>query len=281
MRSRRPTLSFAFALIAGCHGNDASNGHDASPVASAVPVASVAPPHRAPRQPTASDPRAHDLDGLVRAWNAAINAHDASQLDALYAGSIELYGTRMPHARALVAKKGSFAKHAKDELSAIAVSGSGHIQFQKKSTARDGHVLEVTGYLDAEQTDGKWLIVAEGDTTTDANLARAKESRCEDAVLTLVMATTEAKEAIRDIEEGAKKAPADDPVNPAVMVLPRDRVDPTWSVAICENHADRMPCMYHFDVDPSRGSVREFDDPHGRVLDTDPAPAAKVREACK
>jgi ketosteroid isomerase-like protein len=245
----------------------------------AQPSAARSPPtsHEAP--PDEAD--AQSIHALVGLWNEAINAHDARTLAALYADPVELYGTSMPRARALAAKRASFAKHAKDELSDIHVSTRGHAQFRKKSTSRDGRVVEVTGYLEARETSGRWLIESEGDTTTDANLARAMELRCEAAVDSIVYATAEAKMAIKRINDGLKNARADDPVNLSGMIVPPNPGNAAWSVGICENHEDRMPCPYSFEVDPHTAVVTAFDVDGPKALKTDPALAAKVREACK
>jgi ketosteroid isomerase-like protein len=261
--------SLLVVLVLGCH-DPAAKVDDARP-----------------RLPTDATQRAHDVESLVRRWNAAVNAHDAEQLAALYADSVELYGTRMSRTAALAAKTGSFAKHVRDELSDIAVTPAGHAQFHKKSTATDGKVIDVAGYLDARESGGQWRIVSEGDTTTDTNLESAKASRCIKAVMDVVYATTEAQTAIRDIEEGAKSAPADDPVSVGGMVNPTvDPADagerPTWTVAICENHKDRMPCYHYFEVDTKTGRVTDsLAETDAGPLKTDPKRMARAKEACQ
>lgn len=117
----------------------------------------------------------------------------------------------------------------------------------------------------------------------DGNLERVKASRCEDAVMALVYATAEAKQVTHDIEEGAKRAPVDDPVSVGGMVYPPDLAgSPTWTVAICENHPERMPCFDYFEVDTNTGVVTySRADSDGGALRTDPKGVARVREACK
>jgi hypothetical protein len=248
--SLRILLAFGFARLAlGCHDHahetleQRENRETLVPDSMPSAHASSAPPTHPPIDDDAAK-RTLRMESLVRDWNLAINAHDASLLAGLYDDFIELYGKRMRRSDALTAKKASFAKHARDDLSDIAVTQAGHAQFHKKSSARDGKVIDVTGYLDAREVGGKWVIVAEGDTETDTNLARAKSSRCVGAVMDIVYATAEAQQIIRDIEEGAKHAPADDPVSVGGMVSPEvDPADfigqPKWTVAICENHKDR------------------------------------------
>jgi len=101
--------------------------------------------------------------------------------------------------------------------------------------------------------------------------------------MALVYATAEAKQVTHDIEEGAKRAPVDDPVSVGGMVYPPDLAgSPTWTVAICENHPERMPCFDYFEVDTNTGLVTySRADSDGGALHTDPKGVARVREACK
>ncbi len=220
--------------------------------------------------------RAARLRALVVAWNAAINAHDANKLAGLYADEVELYGKRLSRATAVAVKKASFAHHVRDTIDDIAVTDEGRATFHKNSLQSGGKLIEVDAYLDEE--GGK--IVSEGDTTTDTNLARARETTCELAVLQLVEQTAEAKTATKTIEEGAKSSPL--PVSVGGYAMPPDVTGAGWGVAICENYVDRMPCYHHFNVDPATATVTYtnggLDD---RPIVTDPALAAKVRAACK
>lgn len=253
-------------MLAFCKKPDAQPAPSAS--VSAAPSASAA--NAAPKE---THPAAARTEALVQAWSAAINAHDAAALGALYADSIDLYGETVTRARAIAMKKAAFAWHVRDDLDAIAVTDSGRATFHKKSTQKGGKVIDVVGYLDVR--DGK--IVAEGDTTTDKNLARAREVGCEDTVLAFVQATPEAKKAAADIETGAKTSP--EPVSVAGMVLPPEGDRREWSVSVCENHPDCMLCLHHFLVDPATAKLTyELGD--ARTLAGDPVLAAKVRAAC-
>jgi hypothetical protein len=157
--------------------------------------------------------------------------------------------------------------------------------FTKKTTSKDGKTIEVLGYLEARQVQGAWKIVVEGDTTTDRNLERARERRCTSAVLAIVHATDEAKRAMASIEQGAKKQPASDPVNVAGRVMPPQAGSSEWYVGICEDHADRMLCLNHFEVSKDTGVVRymgiEGSDPDWHAIKTDPRLMADVVSSCK
>jgi len=160
-------------------------------------------------------------------------------------------------------------------MSDIKVTESGRATFHKKSALKNGKVIDVIGYLDV--VGGK--IVSEGDTTTDKNLARAHEVTCEDAVSALVERTPEARRAEKEISDAAEKTPD---VHLAGMVLPPEKPGDSWTVAVCEDHGDHMPCFHFFTVDPSSAKVTYtvFGEERG-ALKTDPTLAEKVRAACK
>ena len=299
---RAPWL--AVALLVGCHESSSSSDRPPAPEV-LVPPSATAPsppatsarapsapaPARAPHE-TASQARASRALALVHAWNAAINAHDTALLAPLYADPVELYGVSMPRARALAAKQAAFARHDRDALSSIEVTAAGHAQFDKKSTGRDGKVLDVTGYLDLREVAGAgavggtvhFVIAAEGDTTTDANLERAKASRCEAAVSRLVYATAEARKAEHDIEEGAKGSPD---VHVGGMVLPPEpgaaAAAARWRVSVCESRPERMLCLHHFEVDAVTGVVTYtgLESAEETRLATDAALVARVEAACR
>ena len=264
----RALVLVAFAMVASCKKPDATPPPAPSASSSASPSASAAAKPVDAHPGTAYGVGAAKTEAIVHKWNAAINAHDADALGALYADSIELYGETVPRDRAIAMKKAAFAWHVRDDLDAIAASDSGRATFHKKSTQKGGKVIDVVGYLDVR--DGK--IVSEGDTTTDKNLARAHEVSCDDAVLALAEATAEAKKATDEI---SKTIPV------GGMVLPPDAGQHDWTVNVCENHPDRMMCLHHFTVDATTGKITYAfgaDDP--RPVAGDPVLAAKVRIAC-
>ena len=267
-------------VVFGCRGGQTTAGGDSAvPSASAAPSVTASTSATTKRAMSPADTRAHDIEALVRAWNEGINAHDTTRLASLYADAVELYGTRMSRAQALHAKQASFAKHDHDSLSSISVSAAGHAQFDKKSTGRDGKVIHVTGYLDTRQIAGKWLITSEGDTTTDTNLERAKQDRCQAAVLALVDTTPEAERARRAIQEPEFGVV---PTGATSVATPPDHGGP-WLVQICEVHPDRLMCGPDFEVDPDRAVVffTGVGAVDGGSLRTDPKAAARVRDACK
>jgi ketosteroid isomerase-like protein len=273
-------------LLPGCRKETATGTAEASS-SSTSSATGTATPRAGPGASAASSafPQAHALRALVLSWNAAINAHDAERVGALYADDVELYGTKMSRDRAIAAKKGAFVRHARDEIADLAVDEGGRATFTKKTTSKDGKTIEVLGYLEARQVQGAWKIVVEGDTTTDRNLERARERRCTSAVLAIVHATDEAKRAMASIEQGAKKQPASDPVNVAGRVMPPQAGSSEWYVGICEDHADRMLCLNHFEVSKDTGVVRymgiEGSDPDWHAIKTDPRLMADVVSSCK
>jgi hypothetical protein len=207
------------------------------------------------------------IESVVRAWNTAINAHDASKLGTLYADQVELYGQVMAKERATALKKVAFGNHVRDEISNIVVDEAGRASFRKKSTLRNGKTIDVQGYLDVDHG----TITSEGDTTTDKNLLRARGVTCEDAMLRLVLSTAEARRAMDEI--------ADAGVSVGGMVFPPSNPSQPWDVAVCENYAERMPCYHHFDVSPASGTVKYSTD-GDTPIKTDAALLAAMHTAC-
>jgi hypothetical protein len=130
------------------------------------------------------------LADVVRAWNDATNAHDTQKLRSLYAAEVELYGQTMSADKAATVKAAAFTKHDHDDLSELVLSGRRAV-FRKVSKAKDGRVTDVSGYL---EVDARMQIIAEGDTTTDANLERAAEDRCVAALWKIAHAVPETKD---------------------------------------------------------------------------------------
>jgi hypothetical protein len=273
-----PLVFFAAILNAFACQESSDAGHSFRPAAtSAAPAATSAVPRTATSRDEGTYARGAQIEASVRAWNVAINAHDADALGAMYGDAIELYGQRVTRAKAVALKKAAFADHVRDDVTDIAVKETGRATFHKKSTLMGGKVIEVLAYLDVQ--DGK--IVSEGDTTTDQNLARAHEVRCEDAVLALVHSTAEAVKAMKDIEDAKIRL---GPVTAGVVVHSPAETGAGWWVRICENFPDdtlsknRMPCFVNFDVDSAAAVVT---DDEGKPLKAAPALAAKVKSDCK
>ena len=155
-----PAVALLLGSHVGCHARPSPEDPAPAASGSSVPLSSARSAAAPSTSPVARAPSTDDVAqgtgpsraiATVLAWNAAINAHDSARLAPLYADPVEIYGTKMPRARALAAKQASFAKHDHDALSSIEVTPAGHAQFDKKSTGRDGKLLEVTGYLDLRQ----------------------------------------------------------------------------------------------------------------------------------
>jgi hypothetical protein len=272
-------LVFVAAILnaSACH-EPSDAGPSSTPAATnAPPAATSAVPRAATSRDGGTHPRGAQVEAIVRAWNVAINTHDADKLGAMYGDEIELYGQRVARAKAVALKKAAFADHVRDDVTDVAVMETGRATFHKKSKLAGGKVIEVLAYLDLQ--DGK--IVSEGDTTTDQNLARAHEVRCEDAVLALVRSTAEAVKAMKDIEDAKNTL---GPVTAGVVVHSPAETGAGWWVRICESFPDetlsknRMPCFVNFGVNSATAVVT---DDEGKPLEAAPALAAKVKSSCK
>ena len=204
---------------------------------------------------------------IVQAWNDATNAHDATKLSALYADDVELYGTVMTRAKAVAIKQAAFAKHDRDDLDYLTISND-RAGFVKKSKAKDGKVITVSGYL---VIDDSMKITAEGDMTTDANLVRKKSNQCVDAIAALVASTPEGKAAGADIPRASawKDDRAADPWHVQYFTYGGTMPDGT-RVVLC--------CPDEFEVDSNTYVVTQRG---GKVVTPDPAAVAKASALCK
>jgi hypothetical protein len=270
------------AGLGGCPSKDPSPAP--APVASpsAVPVADVP---RAGSKPASdaggSNASAGAALALARAWNAAINAHDDKALGALYDDEVELYGSKVTRERAMAMKRAAFPKHVRDDLDNVEATGDERVSFHKKSTSKGGGVVDVQGYLELVRRSVGLRIRTEGDLTTDTNLARAKEMSCEEAVSAAAMSTKEAKAAQASIQKGADEMADVEEVHVGGMTVPPSVTKGPWIISICENHPDRMPCYYHFEVDPKTGVVTYdgmAEEPHPLAID--PKLVAAIKSAC-
>jgi hypothetical protein len=175
-------ILFIVVVLASCRSRAVTTeGADASFADVTVAAAPSAP--RAPKTTA-------QLADVVRAWNDATNAHDAQKLRSLYASEVELYGQTMSADKATTVKAAAFAKHDHDDVSELVLKGRRAV-FRKVSKAKDGRVTDVSGYL---EVDASMQIIAEGDTTTDANLGRAEEDRCCAALWKIAHAVPETKD---------------------------------------------------------------------------------------
>src|SRR5581483_8667037 len=90
------------------------------------------------------------------------------------ADDVELYGTKMTRTNATALKNAAFAAHDRDALGDISVTNN-RATFRKTSYFKNKKIISVDGYI---EVDASMKIVAEGDTTTDENLALKKEREC-------------------------------------------------------------------------------------------------------
>ena len=200
------------------------------------------------------------IANVVRAWNDATNAHDATKLSALYADDLELYGTKVTRAKAVAIKNAAFAAHDRDTLYDLSVTKN-HATFHKGSHMKDGQTIWVDGYIDV---DASMRIVSEGDTTTDENLERKREADCLVALDAMLASTPEGKKAA---------------ANPRRSV---EEDGPRWTVRYfapspgSKKEDDQLVASDEFQIDATRASI-EHD---GKPMMAPPA-MSKVSSVCK
>jgi serine/threonine protein kinase len=138
----------------------------------APPEASIPPPATA----VVSDVAV--VTNRVKAWNLAHAAFDTAALATLYADEVLYYGTLQSGDACVKAKRTFFTKNAgfRQELTGdIRTQNDGddlRADFLKRVVTPRGKVTDYPSYLVFRHLGSEWRIVTEGDTVTDANLAK-------------------------------------------------------------------------------------------------------------
>ncbi len=118
---------------------------------------------------------------LVAAWNAALNAHDATALAAVYAPKVSFYGQNQSRDQVLAGKRAALAKSPdfKQSLSDVQFvprpSGDVEVKFKKTSQG-----ATVPAELVVAGAGSVYAIVVETDSPTEA--LEQKRLSCEDTM---------------------------------------------------------------------------------------------------
>lgn len=149
-------------VLAACHRSTAAAPGDASVAPSVAPAASS----------VAAIVSADDgKRAVLRAWNDAHTAHDASALSALYADEVRFYGARLSRTACVSRVAAAMKKHPDESQTVKDVLVDGDtIRFVKTISVR-GKPADYHAYLELARRGAGWAIAAESDTLTDQNLA--------------------------------------------------------------------------------------------------------------
>ncbi|HTQ06474.1 MAG TPA: hypothetical protein VMI54_21590 [Polyangiaceae bacterium] len=292
LRALRATLArmgrrlglVTFALVVACSKKASL---EAAPRASALPHPPAAPSHAgakpsaAPASPAASAaappaPAPGTPEAAINRWNALINRADVQGLADVYADSVDFYGQKLPKARVLALKAAAFRKTPDfmqfiSELKVTMLSKDvARAEFGKLST-HAGQASDTNAVLELTRSATDFKVSRETDDPTEARKGKAVE-RCEAAVVNLVINTEPAKSML------AAKTPPDVHMGLRIAGGPPDQ--PTYAVAVHEDHTDHLATLAWYDIDPKTGSMRDSES-EGPPLKVDAALSQRVVAACQ
>lgn len=250
-----------------------------TPSAAPTNAAPTAAPATAAAAPKA-DPVEAELATLTKKWNDALAKRDAKALEPLYASNVRLYTVDMPREKA-VKTKADILNASKDYTQSIAVleidtrnKTEPRALFNKKWT-QGGKEQQVRASLIFAKEGGRWVIKDEGDAPSDARRMRAAQNMdgCESVVQQLASSTPEAMRVL-----GGQTDPANGHLSNGTRLGGGPPETPYYSVAIHENHTDRIVTMMWIDVDPKTGATT--DAITNAPLKGSPDLVEKVKVAC-
>ena len=140
-------------------------------------------------------------------------------------------------------------------------------------------LVAITGQVRASlifaKEGGRWVIKDEGDAPSDARRMRAAQNMdgCESVVQQLASSTPEAMRVL-----GGQTDPANGHLSNGTRLGGGPPETPYYSVAIHENHTDRIVTMMWIDVDPKTGATT--DAITNAPLKGSPDLVEKVKVAC-
>lgn len=115
---------------------------------------------------------------LVLAWNDALDKHDADALDSIYGATVDYYGSSLPRARVVAAKRAALKaaptfKQTIRDISFDPASPDTVARFLKRSGPA-GKLREIRGKLVLREEAGKLRVVAEADEASEKRDASAE-----------------------------------------------------------------------------------------------------------
>lgn len=265
-------LGWCALLVLGCQ-RDREREHVAPTRASATPAAasgSAAPSVSGNAAGVAAAKLAplERAGAVVRAWDAALNRHDAAALAALYAPSVSFYGQTLPREKLVESKKKALGASPDFEQSlsnlnlASEADGSVSATFTKRSGPAKAQ-REVAARLRLNELNGNYVIALESDAPTDA---RSDDNR---SCMEVAMATAYA---LPEVDKLFKEAPAD--ARPGGLSFPEEAG--RESAAIGFHHDDRFESVFYVEVQNGDLTVSEYGEP----LKIPSAARARVRAKC-
>jgi hypothetical protein len=218
---------------------------------SAVAVAEAAAP------PTVDE----QLIALTQRWNDALAQHNADALDAVYGAHPSLYGTTLDRAAAIAAKRAALTGDYTQSIASILIvkgdPARPHAVFDKTWT-NHGKQSSVRASLAFAKEGGRWVVVEETDSKTEAKLA---DESCLGLVHKVVLSTDDAAT--------YRKAPYG-----TMYVCGPPECD-TFQIAAIRIEHD-LERLASYDVDQKKGVVSHA----GVELKADPQLVSRMKAAC-
>jgi hypothetical protein len=265
----RPTqLAIAAFVASACSKSAPPAAADAS--AASTSAASIA---SAPAEGGASATE-EAARQVVVAWSDALDRHDATALDQLYAPRVAFYGRDLPHGAVIDIKKRALRATPTFRQSIV-----GPISIVKEGDALTATFVKRSGGPPMRDVKARVVIAnghvkEESDEATDKRTNSARGAACESAASNAVATIPRVKKLLDD----DRKQLASDPEGRMGGVGPIPNDDGGFSASLGVHHADRYEAQVWYTVDRAgKLTVTVL----GEDVPVPPLSLASIERACK
>jgi hypothetical protein len=210
------------------------------------------------------------VEPAVARWNELHDRHDAKGLADVYADTVEFYGEKLPKERVLALKRAAFQK-APDytqSLTGLKVTkpsaDRARAEFTKSWT-QSGKTSSIAAVLELAAAPSGFKVTKETDGPSEIKRAQLAWNACNGAAMDLLSHTADVSDTLKDKRMGLHMGSG-----------PPD--DPTFSIAVHQEHSYGWETLWWYDVDPKTGNAKND---MGETLKVDASWARKVVDACK
>jgi hypothetical protein len=272
--------AIAFYLLVACQNNRNQNSSEADITASITEV--------------------------THQWNNSIIQQDVGALEYLYAKEIVFYGSNSTRWQVLSAKEQFFKQYPdfnqsiKGRIEVVEVNANEYHAIFPKRTTFGGKTIDVTAKLAFIQENNKWLISAESDQTTEANLSQAKsnrqqsysstnsKTRCMDVVFEIIKSSPEHQQRTNGLYEAIVKNGGTS-YGFRIEGSPNPKEDKAlgyaenYQIAMHESYPDHIVTIQRYEFDPIKKQLYEVDARNLDLIpiDFDRALLSKYDNACR
>ena len=196
-------------------------------------------------------PREAEVHDAAQRWNRAMSQRDLSLLAGVYGTKVTFHGVPLRHDQMLQVLSDAFVKDPSFTQSIAEVrpgAGADRRVRVKRKWVTLGVTHEQPTWLELSREDGKLVVTAQGDATSDARAKQPNEDRCEELARRVVLSTPRATALMR--------APGDGYPNEAYVALTPPEW-PAWVVTVIDHTTPNPVAIGWFDVVPETGEVSE------------------------